>query len=407
MLLIFMFLIISIVSYFVLQKNIEDEAKENLTERISVIDKKIQESDILPDIYPIVQAKKVMRTETIAKPFATVFISHENNEEYQKYIEYRTISKINGNYYLITVRQSVVENKELLMTIVISLLSILLLTFTLAYFLSKKMTELLWSDFESNLIQIENFNFHQQHRLILKDTGVEEFDRLNKVVMKLTDKLKKDYHNLKEFSENASHELQTPLAVISTNLEEVLQEDLPKNTSEKVYSTYQTIKKLSKINQGLLLLTKIDNKQFTKSKDISFADMLNKKIEELMPLAESKQITIKTNITNDLKVNANRQLIEILLSNLLSNAIIHNITNGYIKITLQNENLTICNSGKLTGLDNKTIFRRFTKRDSESSGLGLAIAKQICKTSKLDIDYKFIQNEHCIIIKKYASSRFL
>jgi signal transduction histidine kinase len=402
-----MFLIISIVSYFVLQKNIEDEAKENLTERISVIDKKIQESDILPDIYPIVQAKKVMRTETIAKPFATVFISHENNEEYQKYIEYRTISKINGNYYLITVRQSVVENKELLMTIVISLLSILLLTFTLAYFLSKKMTELLWSDFEFNLIQIENFNFHQQHKLILKDTGVEEFDRLNKVVIKLTDKLKKDYHNLKEFSENASHELQTPLAVISTNLEEVLQEDLPKNTSKKVYSTYQAIKKLSKINQGLLLLTKIDNKQFTKSKDISFADMLNKKIEELMPLAESKQITIKTNITNDLKVNANRQLIDILLSNLLSNAIIHNITNGYIKITLQNENLTICNSGKLTGLDNKTIFRRFTKRDSESSGLGLAIAKQICKTSKLDIDYKFTQNEHCIIIKKYASSRFL
>ncbi len=399
-LLIAMFFLISVISYFVIRKIIEDEAKENLTERVAVIEKRIRESGILPDIYPIVKARKVVRTENIAKPFATVFISHETNDEYQKYIEYRTISKINGNYYLITVRQSVVENKELLLTIAISLFLILLLTFTITYFLSKGLTRKLWSDFEFNLTQIEDFDFNKKEKLLLRNTSIEEFNRLNSVVMKLTEKLEKDYHNLKEFSENASHELQTPLSVISLHLEEILQEDLPRNISEKVYSAYQSVKKLSKINQGLLLLTKIDNRQFTENESLSFMEILRNKIEELNPLVQSRQITVETKIIDDFVVLANSQLIDILLNNLLSNAIIHNLKNGFITIKLQKDKFTVCNTGKPIGFDNKTIFKRFTKGDSGSYGLGLAIAKRICKASGLDIEYRYEENRHCIIIRK-------
>ena len=399
-LLIALFLVISVVSYFVLQEIIEDEAKENLRERITEINSKISETGEMPNIYPIVQTKKVTRSEKIEKPYATVFIRHRYDDEYQKYIEYRTISKIKDNYYLITVRQSVVENMELLSTVVLSLLVILLLAFTLSYFWSKKTNEKLWKNFEVNLHKIEQFDFSDRDKIKLQDTGIEEFDKLNAIIGKLTEKLRSDYYNLKEFSENAAHELQTPLAIVSLNLEEVLQNELPASVSEKVYSAYQSVKKLSRLNQSLLLLTKIKNKQFSDTETINLSACIKRKISELSPLADSNNIKYEINVSDDFEIKANRQLIDILMNNLLSNAINHNISAGNIKITTQKEMLTICNPGDSGPLDKDTIFERFTKTDSKSHGLGLAIVKQICEVSGINIKYEYKDGNHCFTLSR-------
>ncbi len=384
---------ISFGSFFIIKKILLNETKENLTEKNFLIKKQIKDSGILPQLFPLIIVKKTMKT-TKAE-FRTVFIKNELENEEEQFLQYISTEKINGQLYQITVNQQVSETDNLILTIIIPISLLLLSTLLLSFFITKKLNKILWRDFEHNLRQIEQYSFKNNEILKLKDTKIDEFKRLNKILQKVTSKLSKEYKSLKEFTANASHELQTPLSIISLNLEEILQQNISEKTAQIVYRTYKSIKKLSLLSKNLLLLSKVENRQFYLSKNINIKKIIEDKIEELSPLAQEKNIKINIEYSNDFKRNANTHLSEILFNNLLQNAIIHNIKNGEIFIKISQNKISICNTGLKNNLSNDQIFQRFTKFNSHSFGLGLSMVKKICDYMNIKIIYFQKKNSHC------------
>lgn len=400
--LIFSFLTLSILMYFIILQIINEQTEERLYEQALLIEKEIKETGNIPNIYPIIEIKQVnFNTKTKNTEIKTVFITNQEENEDEPYLQLTKFITINGKNYKLDIRKSIVEKEDLISSIILSVLISLFLIFVLIYYVNKKITKSLWQKFNDNLFEMEKYSFKQLGVIPLTDTNIQEFDKLNEIVRNMTRKLSTDYQNLKEFTENISHELQTPLAVLSMNLEEILQKELSDNILQKVYSSYKSVKKLADLNQSLILLAKIDNQQFEIKHKINLKNLINNKITELKPLFENKKIRLEHKIVSNFEINSNPYLMDILINNILSNAVKHNIKNGFIQITTQQNKLEISNSGKENNLlDNRTIFNRFVKGNSENYGLGLAIVKKICDYSNLEIKYVNKKNIHSFIISR-------
>ncbi len=394
-----LFTLVSIIGYFVLQIILDNEKKENVFEKEYAIINEIKTTGNLPNIYPIIETKKIGKSKAKPQTFKEVFLEDSVEEEDEPYLEYTNTVKIDNQYYLIKLRHSLLEKNDLILAIAAPLFLLLLLALTVSYFTTKKLNKTVWNDFEDNLKIIESFSFKSPQTLTLQDSGTEEFDRLNKTIVGLTTKLQKDYHSLKAFTENASHELQTPLTVILLNLEEMLQQDLPEQSFKQVVSSIHAVKRLATLNRSLLLLTKIENRQFHTEKEVLLNQVIKYKIEEFSPLLEKQHLKIDFHSNENFTLKLNEELAEMLVGNLLSNAIKHNINHGEIVIEVHKNRFEICNTGKRNTLNNDTIFNRFTKENSESYGLGLSIVKQICDTHQLIIEYHQ-KEKHCFIIFK-------
>ncbi len=258
-------------AFFILNHELLKNTKKNLKEQAYLIESQLKSQNELPNIYPIIEVKKDSQILNIKPTFNTVWIKIEENKndiEEEEYIEYSKQIKINNEFYSIKLRQSSFETEDLVVILTVGISIALLTIFIIAFFASKRINKTVWINFEKNLQIIEKFSFNQQTPLMFKETDIEEFDRLNLVVKKLTNKLNEDYLSLKEFSENASHEIQTPLSIVLLNLEEILQQELNEETFRKVLASINALKRLSSLNQSLILLTKIENKQFIADKII-------------------------------------------------------------------------------------------------------------------------------------------
>ncbi|MFB6342287.1 sensor histidine kinase [Saccharicrinis sp. FJH62] len=392
-------ILISLTGYFILRITIIRGAKENLLNKADAIEKLINETGSLPNLEPGIETKQISHIETTQSEFNVIYIYNEQEDEMEPFLEYSTRLEINGKFYAIKLRQATFEFEDLIIILTITLFILLLTAFLISYFISKKVNKTIWVQFEDNLSAIEQYNFSDKYQLTLKKTHIEEFDRLNNVVENLTGKLRSDYDTLKEFTENASHELQTPLATISLNLEEILQQDMDSESFQKIASAMNAIKKLSRLNQSLLLLAKIENQQFTTKSTVDFNVLIKQKTEEFSVLFDTRSIEITLHETGKFMHEINDHLADILFNNLFSNAVNHNYKNGKIVISISDQQLKICNTGEPNTLKNNTIFNRFSKGNSKSYGLGLSIVKKICDTHQLTI--KYVKNDmHCFLIEK-------
>ena len=380
-------LVVTVSAFFTLNKILLHNTKQHLIEQTSLIKNQIAERSELPNIYPIIEVKKDSQNSFVEPSFKRILIKNEKEDEMEEFLEYSNQIKVKANFYTVKLRESTFESEDLVAILTGSLSILLLSVLIITFFISKKFNKTVWKDFEKNLQKIEQFSFTANKPLRLLKSDIEEFDRLNKVVDNLTEKLGADYLSLKEFSENASHEIQTPLSIVLLNLEEVLQQDLNEETFKKVLTSIHALKRLSTLNQSLILLTKIENMQFIADRTINFNELIVRKTEEFSSLFETKNIKVELELSNDFVVKINEQLAEILVNNLLSNAIKHNINQGEILISLTENEFKICNTGEQNSLTDDTIFNRFTKGNSKSYGLGLAIVKNICETNQLLIHY--------------------
>ncbi len=389
--------LLSVSGYFILKAILKENTEEKLLAKATLVEKQILETGELPNLQPLVEVKEVSEKPDNHPKFKEEILFNKVEKEKESYVEYSTIIKVNNRYYSLKLREASVESEDLAASIAISLFILLAAAFIISYVITKKLNKTTWTVFEQNLKTIEAFNFQANEILQLSSSGIEEFDRLNVVVNNLTDKLKRDFQALKEFTENASHEIQTPLSIASINLEEILQQELNEESFKKVIAALNTLKRLSALNQNLLLLTKIENNQFEAGEFIVFNELFEHKIHEFEPLCKAKNVQIHFRSESEFRIKMNTHLAGIMLNNLLSNAINHNVTNGSISISVSEQQISICNTGARNELTDDTIFNRFAKGNSKSHGLGLAIVKQICHTHHLDIHYS--KNEsHCFTI---------
>jgi signal transduction histidine kinase len=234
------------------------------------------------------------------------------------------------------------------------------------------------------------FNITDNLELQKVDTDTDEFRELNTAVINMTSRAKHDYRDLKLFTEHASHELLTPIAVINSKLDTLIQtENFSDRQSRLLNDLYNAANRLTQLNQSLLLLVKIENRLEHGKEQIDLRLLIEELIAQFEEIFQDKNLKINY-IPGNKEIVGSRYLIDILLNNLISNAIRHNYNGGSIIVNLNASRLIVSNTGDNKPLPVDDIFKRFHKSTgSEGTGLGLTISKQICENFDFSLDYHF------------------
>jgi len=311
--------------------------------------------------------------------------------------------KINESYFTATAGTPLVESDDLIESIVRSLVIVagilLMVLFLLNWFLSKR----LWKPFYKTLSSLRKFDLGKKEVIEFASSNTAEFKILNEELGKMTEKIQRDYRNLKEFTENASHEIQTPLAIIRSKLELMVQaENLSAEQMKQMQDIYESTNRLSKLNKSLLLLAKIENRQFHDKQDVNLKIMIENKLEQFSDMLSFKNIHLTPALSEGegVTIKMNTQLADILLSNIIGNAIRHNVNEGKIILKLNSNSFTVSNTGNPLEIQSEKLFERFQKGTSspESVGLGLSIVKQICDIYNFRVNYIYSGGMHTISV---------
>ncbi len=309
--------------------------------------------------------------------------------------------KINNQTYTITIETNVEESEETVVYIAIVTFFLFLVLLVGFWILNKKLSKKIWKPFKDTLQKLKSFQLNNHTKIQFSETDITEFQELNTALDKLLQHSISTYKSQKEFTENASHELQTPIAIIKNKLDVLLQDKL---LTDKQYNTIEeinlTLTRMSRINKNLLLLAKIENRQFADVQEFYLSNIISNSKVELEDFISDKNIEINSEISENPKLKSNQSLAEILVSNLLLNAVRYSENGSTISTILTKKELIISNKGNQE-LDKTTLFDRFKKMspDSKGSGLGLAIVKEICNNNGWEIDYKFKGNQHHFMLK--------
>jgi signal transduction histidine kinase len=317
--------------------------------------------------------------------------------EQVKYRMLKSYYKRKGTNYLITIVKPMLEEDDLLenlFTCFLIIIGFILLAFlTVSWFLSKW----IWKPFYNIIAQLEKYEIRNKLSHSFPSSSTKEFKQLSQALDKMSAKIYRDFVSQKEFAENASHEMQTPLAIIKAKLDTLMQsEKLGQKEMEQLQGVENAVNRLSYLNKSLILLARIENSQFQNSEVISVADVAEKSLENFSEMMEAKNLSLEKNITVSSRIKMNPALCEILVNNLLQNAIRHNVQGGKIVIEAGDKFLRVSNTGAALSISKEEIFERFRKNDAskESLGLGLSIAKSICESYGFKISYEFKGDLH-------------
>ena len=302
-----------------------------------------------------------------------------------------------GKTYTVSISKSEEETENLIQFILLITLGIVLILLLLLFVINRFLLNNLWQPFNNTLGRLKQFNLSGNPQLNLEYTPIREFADLNDAVTIMGNRVNKDYLRLKNFTENAAHEMQTPLAIINSKLDVMIQDEtLNEYQLKHLQEIYNALDRLSNLNQSLLLLTRIENNQFTEKLPIRLDDQVHEKLLLFEEMIESGKLQISLSLF-PVTILSNKQLVDILLNNLLNNAIRYNVPNGSINITLAVNSLVIANTSFLPELDDQKVFQRFYRHaDSrqEGNGLGLSIVKQICEMAGYSISYRYLNGVH-------------
>jgi len=380
----------------VLHRVIDDQIEDKMEYTYQNIKKKLNNNSPVNTLTPFVEIHIIPPApDTLFLSESTVFNTIE--EENEPFKQLNATTTIHHNTYRIVIRESKLETDDFFESIISIVLLAILLMIVALYFTNRKISQSVLSVFYHNLDKVKAFSLQKGQALNLSTSDITEFNELNTVLVSLTNKVISDYHTLKQFSEDAAHELQTPLAIIRTKLEALLNaSDIPSSHLEKIQSVYATTHRLTRLNKDLLLLSKIENNQFEPKEVISLVPFIEKKVEEWHEMIALHQITLSTRLETPLTVKMHPNLAEILVSNVLSNAIRHNLPQGQITISINGNTLSISNSGEHPIENPDAIFNRFHKENpsQKSIGLGLAIVKKISETHQIQVNYSFEERRH-------------
>ncbi|ALW84684.1 hypothetical protein AUC43_06080 [Hymenobacter sedentarius] len=319
------------------------------------------------------------------------------NELTGQVVPYRQLAapvQFQGRPYRLELRTTMLDSQELLARIVMAgalLFGVLLVgLLVLQHFLARR----LWAPFYHTLGQLQQYKLDQHQPVHLAPTRIPEFKELNSALSRVLNRNQRIYHRQKEFTENAAHELQTPLAILRTKLDLLVQEPgLTEEQASHIEPLLDVTQRLTHLSRSLLLLAHLDQQLFFPSETVDLAAVVRTQLGQLREQLEAANLTLVTEgLAPTLTVAANRSLIEILVSNLLSNAIRHNVPGGELRVQLTPEALTVENTGRPQALPADQLFVRFRpgpERPPGSVGLGLAIARQICETYGFLLSYHY------------------
>lgn len=302
-----------------------------------------------------------------------------------------------GHYYELSIINSMIEESDLIKNLFYSVLILFFLLVVSIVLINKVVIERLWSPLYYFLDQLTKFRLGKSDDKPSMDTNIVEFKDLQLAVTTLIRHNEEIYEQQKQFIGNASHELQTPLAIMINKLEMMVEtEGLQSEQANAIAEVLNTAERLVRLNKSLLLLTKIENRQFLNNEDLSLNTLVTNIVEELEDMATFKNITIQVQQELELNLSLDSSLANIMVSNLIRNALFHNIEGGEVDITITENALLVANTGVEGPLDAEQVFSRFYKSDASSkgTGLGLAIVQAICHLYGFEVSYHYDQSKH-------------
>ncbi|GAA4448817.1 HAMP domain-containing sensor histidine kinase [Rurimicrobium arvi] len=317
----------------------------------------------------------------------------------QKPDRFRCLRKrveIKGASYLITVSTNVEETRETIAAIALTTAFFFLLIVSGILLLTRRLSRRVWQPFHHTLDQLRAFHLGKETAIQFAPTDIAEFDELNRSVQELVSHSLSVYRAQKEFTENAAHELQTPLAVLKNKVDMLLQDkDLTQSQYAIAEDMNRALARSSRINRNLLLLARIENGQFSDMSVIHLNGMVYEQTAMLQDHLRSHQLELTCNMSAEGYIRASRHLMELLLNNLLVNALRYTPAGGSIVITLTGNSLDIANTG-MHALESEGLFRRFSSQhaDNSGNGLGLAIVKEIAHFHHRDVRYSYADGMH-------------
>jgi signal transduction histidine kinase len=393
------FLLAGIAFYFALHFTLLEQMDEDLEIEQHEIRNFVLLNDSLP--HPVeVKDQHISFEKTkipkYGKSFKTIKVPHDDD----KYREIKFGVIAAGQWYIVRVSKSLEGTENITRAVTVITFCMILLILFVSVMINRSILKKLWQPFYQSLNTLQQFKVGNRQVLEFPQTNIDEFNFMNTTLQRSTEKALQDYESLKVFTENASHELQTPLAIIRSKLEVLMQgENLSEHQFASLQSASEALNKLSRMNQSLLLLTKIENEQFALKAMVEIDLLLTKKIEQFKELWDDRSLKIFLDI-KPLNLHVNKELMELLLNNLFSNATRHNYDSGEIFISLDEQKMTISNTGAKSPLSKTHLFQRFynPSNSSTGNGLGLAVIRQICEASGLKVEYDYMEEKHVFMI---------
>ena len=337
------------------------------------------------------------------KPVKEPFFNSAEGYPVDYRVFYRKIV-IEGKPFVLMSHIPMIENKDLLATMGSQYGLLFLALLVSLTILQRIMSKKLWKPFYDTLDKIEGFKLESGQKPDFEQTTTIEFSRLNEKLNGLMVDNITIYKQQKEFIENASHELQTPLAVFKSQLDILLQQPgLTQSNTEIIRSLYAVSARMTRLNKNLLFLARIDNAQLSNMEVVDFVKILHDQLMYLRELAESEGLTVHEETGNSLNLKANKLLVESLINNMVVNAIRHNVKEGIINIKVDSNCFKVSNTGIDHALDQDKVFRRFSRSSEQKkgNGLGLAIVQQICIMHGWEVSYNYENNLHIFGVKMF------
>ncbi|MCF8378935.1 MAG: HAMP domain-containing histidine kinase [Bacteroidales bacterium] len=390
----------SIAFYIILKSTTDKEIKKELNSRMEYV---IHEFRLNPTVFGSLSLPGYITVEegspeTKSMPFfRDTILLDELDNSYKQYKSLTADVEVNSEFYRINVYKSLSVSNQLIERITLIVTIIIIVFILFIYLLNRFIFERVWADFFVTIDKLKSYNVDLDSSIHFEASEIAEFNLLNSALNQMIVNLREDYLNVKEFTGNISHEIQTPLSIIRLKCELLLQSmPLSNKQAELIRDIQKTNSRLSRLNKTLVLLTKIDNKQFPQKEKISVDEIIRRHLEDFTSLATLRNIELKYSKNADIYVFGDATLIDVLLVNLIKNAVLHNIDNGKIFIETKDNEIIISNTGEEKELQAKKIFDRYTKFSgkNDSLGLGLSLVKKICDLYRFKISYKYENNLH-------------
>ncbi len=402
-------LISSLAAFFILRSTINNEFNQKLIAEKEQFLREFKVNKSLREGHVLNVGDKIMiiplSSDTVINNFMRDTVYFEPYEkEVLPFRELNFTARVDGINYMITISKSLLPNMDLIRGIGLVMFGMGSLIIFVLLYLNKVILQKLWAPFEFQLSHLKAFDITNPHRIeqekYMFESRVDEFIQLNSVLNKMINQSIKDYNNLKEFTENTSHEIQTPLAIIRNKAESLLQENLPKEQLEDIGKIYEAAGRLSRLKSGLSLISRIDNNQYIKKEFVNLKEAIQHRLEDFEELIAIKELKLTTAYYGDPELELNDELTGILITNLLNNAIKHNVKGGQINIVLKDIELLIENTGPPPAGPTDQMFDRFQKSgdNSESTGLGLSLVRKIVEHYNLRVRYIYEKELHKVYL---------
>ncbi|AFK05564.1 integral membrane sensor signal transduction histidine kinase (plasmid) [Emticicia oligotrophica DSM 17448] len=392
--------------FFLFQKLYLDDIDDGL---------RLEKSEFQQYILPNLKTQDIKQWNRFNRDFKIIDTLKSNTHDYieQKFyydtlvhelepyrVLYSSVS-IENKPYTLLIKQNLIEEKDWIEKIILFVVSLLIFILLGTYLITRWQNRRVWRSFYQNLTLLERFeleNAIEPPKFLT--SNINEFNRLTTVLKELVNRVIKSYKIQREFAENAAHELQTPVAVLKSKIDSFLQvPELTDRQMQLLDQLNEATTRLSRLNKNLLLLSKLEHQIFEKG-EVDFKNIIVQNLDFWYEQCEAKHLKMEyLSIHSSLQM-ANLSLAEILINNLIFNAIRHNILGGNIEIFLNHEKFVVRNSGKNEAIPSNQLFQRFVKTDAstQGNGLGLAIVKKITDLHSWKIEYSFENNLHIFTI---------